>query len=258
MRFSVLPTLLIVTSVSAVSLSDISPLPSNSVTPGCESAYGEPIPACPSDLRASKQCSAGCSAALDETAKKVIVACRQAFIGPDTLLRRVLDGGIQKTLCGAAVSTPVYLASSTGSDSVPGAKTTTITASPTSTSTSASTLTKSTVPTRAPSFSGSMTLSIERPTGSSSLAGLLTLDNSPAPTGSFETADSSFTRIFYNPNSTSTAESASIAAASTTSNGMSGNGSPFTSGEINSAPPSFNSQKGAWVVFALLAAFLSL
>ncbi|KAG0633575.1 hypothetical protein HOY80DRAFT_1063273 [Tuber brumale] len=237
MRFSILPTLLIVTSVSAVSLSDISPLPSNSVTPGCESAYSEQISACPSDLRASKQCSAECSAALDETAKKVNVSCRQAFIGPDSLLRRVLDGGIQKTLCGTAVST----------------------ASPTSTSTSASTLTKSTVPTRAPSFSGSMTLSIERPTWSSSHGGLLTLDNAPAPTGSFETADPSFTRIPYGSNSTSTTESAAIAAASSTRNSVSGNGSPFASDEANSSPSSsINAQKGAWVGFALLAAFLSL
>lgn len=256
MHFSILPTLLIVTSVSAVSLSDISPLPSGSVTPGCESAYGEQISACPSDLRTSKLCSTECSSALDETAKEVIAACQQAFVGPDSLLRRILDGGIQKALCGATVSS-VSTTCTTDSTSVAAATTTA-----TATSTPASTLTKSTIrsasTTRAPSFSGAMTVStVGRPAGSSGVPEMLTLDNSPAPTGSFEAADPSVAQILYNPNSTSTTESSKIATTSSTPTGGSGNGSPFAA--TNSAPSSSaNFQKSAWVAFVLLTAFLSL
>ncbi|RPA92674.1 hypothetical protein L873DRAFT_155572 [Choiromyces venosus 120613-1] len=258
MRLSILPTLFIVTSVSAVSLSDISPLPSNSVTPGCESTYSEQLSACPSDLPTSKQCSAECADALNETAKKVIVACRQSFVGPDSLLRRVLDGGIQKVLCGAAVSaTP-----SGNGDSVPTATKITTTALPTSTSTSESTLTESSTiaaTTGAPSFSGVMTFStIERPSGSSSLGAFLTLDNAPAPTGSFETVDPSLASL-YNPSSTSTTGSRRIAAASSSPSSGSGNGSPFVVSETSSAPSSSaNMHMGAWAAFALVAVFLSL
>ena len=252
MHFSILPTLLIVTSVSAVSLSDISPLPSGSVTPGCESAYGEQISACPSDLRTSKLCSTECSSALDETAKEVIAACQQAFVGPDSLLRRVLDGGIHKALCGATVSS-VSTTCSTDSTSVAAATTT----AP-ATSTSAKSAIKSASTTRAPSFSGAMTLStVGRPAGSSGVPEMLTLDDSPAPTGSFEASDPSVAQILYNPNSTSTTESSKIATATATSTSGSGNGSPFAA--TNSAPSSsVNFQKSAWAAFVLLTAFLSL
>jgi len=252
MHFSILPTLLIVTSVSAVSLSDISPLPSGSVTPGCESAYGEQISACPSDLRTSKLCSTECSSALDETAKEVIAACQQAFVGPDSLLRRVLDGGIHKALCGAAVSS-VSTTCSTDSTTVAAARTT----AP-ATSTSAKSTIKGASTTRAPSFSGAMTLStVGRPAGSSGVPEMLTLDDSPAPTGSFETSDPSVAQILYNPNSTSTTESSKIATATATSTSGSGNGSPFAA--TNSAPSSsVNLQKSAWAAFVLLTAFLSL
>ncbi|PUU79813.1 hypothetical protein B9Z19DRAFT_977593 [Tuber borchii] len=267
MHFSILPTLLIVTSVSAVSLSDISPLPSGSVTPGCESAYSEQISACPSDLRTSKLCSAECSSALDETAKEVIAACRQAFVGPDSLLRRVLDGGIQKALCGAAASSSVSSTTClTDSTSVATATTITPTASP-SASTLASTLTTSLIKsaattTRAPSFSGAMTFStVQRLAGSSGLPEMLTLDNSPVPTDSFDTPDPSVTQILYNTNSTSTTESSRIATASATpsSGNGNGNGSPFAASGTNSAPSSsVNVQRSAWAAFALLTAFLSL
>jgi len=258
MHFSILPALLIVTSVSAVSLSDISPLPSGSVTPVCESAYDEQISACPSDLRTSKLCSTECSSALDETATEVIAACRQAFVGPDSLLRRVLDGGIQKALCGATVSSSVSSICSTDSTSVAAAATTAPAAS-----TSASTLTKSYIKsasTRAPSFSGAMTVStVERPAGSSGLPDMLTLDNSPVPTGSLEAPDPSVTQILYNPNSTSTTESSKIATATATPGSGSGNGSPFGVSGTNSAPSSsVNVQKSAWAAFALLTAFLIL
>ena len=92
---------------------------------------------------------------------------------------------------------------------------------------------------------------------------MLTLDNSPVPTGSYDTPDPSITQILYNTNSTSAAESSKIAAASATpSSGKgngNGNGSPFGASGTNSAPSSsVNVQRSAWAAFALLTAFLSL
>ncbi|KAL7271792.1 hypothetical protein RUND412_005430 [Rhizina undulata] len=93
-------------SVSAFSLSDIEALPSNTATPGCETTYSTPIDACSStyDFVVHEYCSSSCQTALSERAAQIILSCRQAYISPDSLIRRILNGEIIITLCPTASS----------------------------------------------------------------------------------------------------------------------------------------------------------
>ncbi|KAF8460503.1 hypothetical protein BDZ91DRAFT_418655 [Kalaharituber pfeilii] len=91
--------LLTIPAVLAISLEDISPLNKNEVTLGCLDTYNREISECSKEQFSSGKCTTECTNALNTLGKDIMLACRQAFAGQDTLFRRILDGGIVTTLC---------------------------------------------------------------------------------------------------------------------------------------------------------------
>ncbi|KAL0637338.1 hypothetical protein Q9L58_003671 [Maublancomyces gigas] len=182
MRTSFISTFLLaaIASVSALSLSDIDALPDNMVTPGCQSTYSQEISECPSasDFQAKKACSDDCIDALNTHQQDVILSCRQAFVSPSSLLRKLLDGGLVTTLCPAASAKPssAPVTSPTSTKAASSAASSTVKAS--------STAKASVYPTASNSaLSGFLTMTIAPPTTSpTDIPSELTLDDSAEPT----------------------------------------------------------------------------
>lgn len=101
MQFSKLLSVLALPALTlaAASLGDIEPLPSKEVSPGCFTQYNAPIDGCTISELKSKKCTPECVTDLSAHATDVIVVCRLAFVGPNTLLRTIMDGGLVGRLC---------------------------------------------------------------------------------------------------------------------------------------------------------------
>lgn len=154
--FSVLALAVVSVSGTGLNLNEVSPLTTADVTPGCLSAYSAAIPACPdsSEFQAkSAVCTSTCTSALSAAQQAVILSCRQSFVSPDGLLRRLLDGGLVAALCPRP-------ASSSAVSSRPSATPT------------ASRL----------DLTGFLTMTIPPPSSASDVPDELTLDDSVAPT----------------------------------------------------------------------------
>lgn len=191
-------------SVSSLSLPDLESIPSDTVTPGCLAAYSKEITACPAaaDFKAKKTCSTECQDALNTFSDDTILVCRQAFVSPDSLLRRLLDGGLVTTLCPVSSSSSTSVAAPTTTsapapsksssasysapastsdeaESQPGSTQPTPTQSPakTKTESAVSTITPTTV-----AFSGFMTITASSAASTASIPAELTLDDSAEPT----------------------------------------------------------------------------
>ncbi|KAI5795351.1 hypothetical protein DFH27DRAFT_117537 [Peziza echinospora] len=112
--FLVLPA----TTLAAVSLKDVEPISSSEVVQGCTTAYNAEIKNCSKDQFTSGTCTEACISDLQTHSTNVMLACRQAFAGPGTLLRKIIDGGLVVTLCPGGGSTTTKTgasASATGS-----------------------------------------------------------------------------------------------------------------------------------------------
>lgn len=233
-------------SVSSLSLSDLETIPSDTVTPGCLSAYNTEISACPAaaDFRAKKTCSTECQDALTQFSKDTILVCRQAFVSPDSLLRRLLDGGLVTTLCPAAssststaapttTSAPAPSKSSSASHSAPASTSSSAEAEtqPSSTQSPAKTKTESAVSTVTPTtvaFSGFMTITASSAASTASIPAELTLDDSAEPTVSSAYGGYAAYAVVSGSGVASAEAVQSSAAAA-------GNGSPFESSSDSTA-----------------------
>jgi len=95
-------------ATSTLLLTDIAPLSSGAVTPGCLNAYSAEIPQCPSaaELRADSTCTSECVSGLKTIAESIIISCRQVTPPADSLLESIMQGNIEQTLCGGGVDDP--------------------------------------------------------------------------------------------------------------------------------------------------------
>lgn len=154
--FSVLALAVVSVSGTGLNLNEVSPLTTADVTPGCLSAYSAAIPACPDSSEfqtKSAVCTSACTTALSAAQQAVILSCRQSFVSPDGLLRRLLDGGLVAALCPKPASSSV------------------VSSRPSATPT-ASRL----------DLTGFLTMTIPPPSSASDVPDELTLDDSVAPT----------------------------------------------------------------------------
>lgn len=87
------------TAFASISLGDTEALNKDEVTLGCLNTYNREVKECSKAEISSGSCSSDCATALNTLGKDVMLACRQAYAGPDTLLRRIIDGGLVVTLC---------------------------------------------------------------------------------------------------------------------------------------------------------------
>ncbi|KAH0603522.1 uncharacterized protein H6S33_007844 [Morchella sextelata] len=253
-------------SVSSLSLGDLESIPSDTVTPGCLSAYNQEITACPAaaDFKAKKTCSDECISALNTFSDDTILVCRQAFVSPDSLLRRLLDGGLVKVLCPAAssssstaapttTSAPAPSKSSSASHSTPASTSAEAETQPTSTQSPAKTKTESAVSTVTPTtvaFSGFMTITASSAASTASIPAELTLDDSAEPTVSSAYGGYAAYAVVSGSGVVSAEAVQSSAAAA-------GNGSPFESSSDSTAQTgaAAGGVKAGWgaVVLAVVA-----
>jgi len=87
------------TAFASISLGDTEALKKDEVTLGCLNTYNREVTECSKTDISSGSCSSDCATALNTLGKDIMLACRQAYAGPDTLLRRIIDGGLVVTLC---------------------------------------------------------------------------------------------------------------------------------------------------------------
>jgi len=87
------------TAFASISLSDTEALNKDEVTLGCLNTYNREVKECSKAEISSGSCSSDCATALNTLGKDIMLACRQAYAGPDTLLRKIIDGGLVITLC---------------------------------------------------------------------------------------------------------------------------------------------------------------
>ncbi|KAF8429685.1 hypothetical protein EV426DRAFT_570744 [Tirmania nivea] len=87
------------TAFASVSLGDTEALNKDEVTIGCLNTYNSEVKECSQAEISSGSCSSDCATALNTLGKDIMLACRQAYAGPDTLLRRIIDGGLVITMC---------------------------------------------------------------------------------------------------------------------------------------------------------------
>lgn len=177
--FSVLALAVVSVSGTGLNLNELSPLTTADVTPGCLSAYSADIPACPdsSSFQAKTAvCTSACTSALTAAQQAVILSCRQSFVSPDGLLRRLLDGGLVAALCPRP-------ASSSAASSRPSASSSAVSARPSASSSAVSSRPSATPTASRLDLTGFLTMTITPPSSTASnVPDELTLDDSVAPT----------------------------------------------------------------------------
>lgn len=87
------------TAFASISLGDTEALKKGEVTLGCLTTYNREVTECSKAEISSGTCSSDCATALSALGKDIMLACRQAYAGPDTLLRKIIDGGLVVTMC---------------------------------------------------------------------------------------------------------------------------------------------------------------
>ncbi|KAF8457638.1 hypothetical protein BGX38DRAFT_1156394 [Terfezia claveryi] len=87
------------TAFASISLGDAEALKKDEVTLGCLNTYNREVTECSKAEISSGSCSSDCATALNTLGKDIMLACRQAYAGPDTLLRKIVDGGLVVTMC---------------------------------------------------------------------------------------------------------------------------------------------------------------
>lgn len=92
--------LFLVTTASALSLSNFQIVDPSSVPFNCLHAYDQPLQTCTSkDFRSGRACSSGCAAELASSQGRLQQACNGADVSADSLLGQALEGNLVPLLC---------------------------------------------------------------------------------------------------------------------------------------------------------------
>ncbi|KAI5841312.1 hypothetical protein BZA05DRAFT_413149 [Tricharina praecox] len=214
MRATIFATLFFAVGISTVvaassfSLNKMEPITESEVPEDCFKVYESGISAC--GTSSTPSCTTECTNSLLALASDIQLACADAFVGMDSLLRRTVDGGLLQAVCAS------YEAPSEIVDSTMEASNIILSTLYPEPSTATKTGTAETVPTSIAFDSAEVTLVSSTKTSVASTGGLA-VDRAPSPTAGL--ASGSLDALFASATASSfpSAEADSAGAANTVS-----------------------------------------